>query len=131
MATLADADLAASLQNLQAHSGGFLAMGADQGHIGHVDRRFALDDANLSAHIACAPLVFLHQVDARDYDTIAVVIQANAARALLPTTAAQDLTPWNDAVHGSAHALVIPTYYFNGITFSNLHHSFPSLSTKD
>jgi hypothetical protein len=63
-------------EHLIANSRPLAALWTYQCHIGHVNGRLPLDNAKLSAHIACATLVLLDQIDPGHDHTIPVGVLA-------------------------------------------------------
>jgi len=126
MAALTDSEPNTGLQYLVTYLGGPFAVRAQQRHVRNMDWCFALNNADLGAHITGASLVLLDKVNARDHYTITIVVWPCTAFSFSPQ-ATQGLTTQDDTVHGSFQAFVISGYHFNSIAFSDLHRSLTSV----
>src|SRR5580698_1844143 len=82
------ADLAAVLERLEAHPVALLGRRIEDQHVRYVQRRFALDDAALNAHLRIRPLMLLRHV--QPLDAHAVVRQHLDDGALASFVAAGD-----------------------------------------
>ena len=100
------------------HASGFAALRTDQHHVGDVNRRLALDDAELRIDVAGAALVLLHQIDACHQHAIAFNLALAGLAALAPPGP-------NHAVHLALAAAVVARDDQNFVALTNIHTALP------